>query len=64
MNILLLYPEFPFSFWSLPNSCRFKGCKSLYYPLGLLTVAAMLPAEWKLRLINLNFQRLTQEDWR
>jgi len=64
MNVLMLYPEFPFSFWSVPNLIRFKGLKTILYPLGLLTVARLLPKDWKIRLVDLNAERLTEKDWR
>ena len=63
MNILLLYPKFNFSFMTMPNTCWFKGCKSLHYPLGLLTVAALLPQDWNLRFVDLNTKRLIPKDW-
>jgi len=63
MRTLLICPEFPLSFWSFQKSCRLKGKKTVNPPLGLLTVAALLPSEWELRLADLNTRSLTQEDW-
>lgn len=62
MNVLLLYPEFPDTFWSFKHALRFahKGASSP--PLGLLTVAALLPAPWGQRLIDLNVTPLREED--
>ena len=52
MNILLLYPEFPDTFWSYKHALSFVGKKATVPPLGLLTVAAMLPVQWDRRLLD------------
>ena len=62
MNVLLVYPEFPDTFWSFKHALRFVRKQSSTPPLGLLTVAAMLPAEWSLRLVDTNVQALGDED--
>ena len=62
MNIILLYPAFPDTFWGFQYAIRFIRKKSAYPPLGLLTVAAMLPQEWGKRLIDLNVTALTEDD--
>ena len=62
MNVLLVYPEFPDTFWSFRYALKFIGRKSAFPPLGLLTVAAMLPEEWGKRLVDLNVRRLRQKD--
>jgi radical SAM superfamily enzyme YgiQ (UPF0313 family) len=62
MNILLVYPEFPDTFWSFKHALKFVRKKAGAPPLGLLTVAAMLPSEWEKRLVDLNVTSLTQED--
>jgi len=62
MNILLVYPTFPKSFWSFAYALKIYGRKALLPPLGLLTVAAMLPKEWNKRLVDLNVRALTDED--
>ena len=62
MNILLIYPEFPDTFWSFKHALKFIHKKSAAPPLGLLTVAAMLPADWDKRLVDLNIQKLTDKD--
>ena len=59
MKILLVYPEFPDTFWSFKHALKFIRKKAGSPPLGLLTVAAMLPAEWEKRLVDLN---VTQPD--
>ncbi len=63
MNVLLINPELSLSFWSLRKSCKLTGRKTLGPPLGLITVAALLPREWQLRLVDLNTRRLTEADW-
>ena len=62
MNILLIYPEFPDTFWSFKHALRFIRKKAGSPPLGLLTVAAMLPATWEKRLVDLNVTGLSQKD--
>lgn len=62
MNILLVYPEFPDTFWSFKHALRFVQKKASSPPLGLITVAAMLPPLWKQRLIDMNIQPLTDSD--
>ncbi len=54
MNALLLYPEFPDTFWSFKHAMKFISKAAANPPLGLITVAAMLPSNWNLRLIDLN----------
>ena len=62
MNILLIYPEFPDTFWSFKHALKLAHKKASSPPLGLLTVAAILPAEWHKRLIDLNVSKLTAKD--
>src|SRR5574337_882865 len=61
MNILLIYPEFPDTFWSFKHALKFVRKKASFPPLGLLTVAALLPTEWSKRLVDVNVTRLTDE---
>jgi radical SAM superfamily enzyme YgiQ (UPF0313 family) len=63
MRVLLINPKFPNSFWSLQQSCDILGRKALMAPLGLLTLAALLPGDWEFRLADLNARRLRPEDW-
>lgn len=63
MRVLLISPRADFSFWTLPESLRFTGSKALAPPLGLITVAALLPAEWELRLVDLNTKEISEADW-
>ena len=62
MNILLVYPEFPDTFWSFKHALRFIRKRAGAPPLGLLTVAAMLPENWNLRLVDLNIEQLGKDD--
>ena len=62
-NILLVYPRFPSNtYWSFSYSLPFVGKKSSMPPLGLITVAAMLPKEYSVRLVDLNIEDLKDED--
>jgi radical SAM superfamily enzyme YgiQ (UPF0313 family) len=62
MNILLVSPSTPDTFWSYRHALPFVKRKAALPPLGLLTVAAMLPREWCLKLVDLNVSRLTDAD--
>ncbi len=62
MNILLLYPEFPDTFWSYKHALKFVGKRASLPPLGLLTVAELLPKAWGRRLVDLNVRRLKDRD--
>lgn len=62
MRILLIYPEIPDTFWSFKHALAFIRRKVANPPLGLITVAAMLPAEWEKRLVDLNAEKLEQAD--
>ena len=61
MNVLLVSPQTPDTFWSFKHVLRFVSKKSTFPPLGLLTVAAMLPRAWQLKLVDLNVARLRDE---
>lgn len=61
MNVLLVYPKFPNTFWSFAYALWFVGKKAAYPPLGLLTVAALLPEKWHKRIVDMNVSKLT--DW-
>ena len=63
MRALLVNAKADFSFWTLPESCRLMGAKTVMPSLGLVTVAALLPPEWKLRLVDLNTRELVADDW-
>ena len=62
MNTLLIYPEFPDTFWSFKHALKFIRKRASSPPLGLLTVAAMLPPDWSPRLVDVNVTRLTETD--
>ncbi len=64
MNILLVYPRNPETFWSFQHVLRFVAKRSAFPPLGLLTVASMLPRDWNQRLVDLNVRPLTDADLR
>ncbi len=66
MKALLLHPEFsPHGFWNYKEVCRLLGARYPASPLGLVTMAALLPAEWEVRLVDLNARRLDDGvlDW-
>jgi radical SAM superfamily enzyme YgiQ (UPF0313 family) len=62
MNVLLIYPKFPDTFWSFKYALKFIRKKSAFPPLGLLTVSAMLPDEYSRRLVDVNVDDLTDDD--
>ena len=62
MRVLLVNPEFPDTYWSFRHALSFEGKRSAYPPLGLLTVAAMLPRSWERRLIDMEVRRLDDAD--
>jgi radical SAM superfamily enzyme YgiQ (UPF0313 family) len=62
MNILLIYPEMPRTIGKFEHMANLAGRKSAFPPIGLLTVAAMLPNEWNKKVVDLNTDPLTEED--
>ncbi|MBI5463871.1 MAG: B12-binding domain-containing radical SAM protein [Ignavibacteriales bacterium] len=62
MNILLVNPTFPETFWSFKHALKFISKKASFPPLGLLTVGAMLPQEWSKLLIDMNVEPLREHD--
>lgn len=62
MKILLVYPEYPDTFWSFKHALKFISKKALHPPLGLLTIAAMLPDAWEKRLVDMNTMPLKDKD--
>jgi radical SAM superfamily enzyme YgiQ (UPF0313 family) len=63
MRVLLLYPRFPASFWSFEGTLALAGRKAMLPPLGLITVAALLPAAWEFVLVDRNVCDVTDEQW-
>jgi radical SAM superfamily enzyme YgiQ (UPF0313 family) len=62
-NVLLVYPQFSnTSFWNFLETCDLAGAKYPAPPLGLITVAAMLPEDWPVRLVDMNTEELSDED--
>ena len=62
-NVLLVYPQFAAdTFWNFSATCELFGARYPAAPLGLITVAAMLPASWAVRLVDRNAEELTDED--
>ncbi|MEZ5277908.1 MAG: B12-binding domain-containing radical SAM protein [Opitutaceae bacterium] len=62
MRVLLLYPEFPDTFWSFKHVLKFIRKRAALPPLGLLTIAPMLPENWEKRLIDVNVTPMTDKD--
>jgi radical SAM superfamily enzyme YgiQ (UPF0313 family) len=63
MKALLINPAFPSSFWSLEESCNVDGTRALAPPLGLITMAALLPTAWELRVADLNARPMPAGAW-
>ena len=61
MNALLVYPQYPDSFWSFKHALQFISKKAAVPPLGLITVSAMLPETWQKRLVDMNVSTLTNK---
>ena len=62
MKVLLVYPQYPDTFWSFKHALKFVFKKATFPPLGVLTVAAMLPEEWEKKLVDMNTTTLTDKD--
>ncbi len=62
LKILLVYPQYPDTFWSFKHALKFTSKKASHPPLGLLTVAAMLPEEWEKKLVDMNVTALKDKD--
>jgi radical SAM superfamily enzyme YgiQ (UPF0313 family) len=63
MRVLLLYPLFPKSFWSFEKTLALLGRKAMLPPLGLVTVAAILPQTWEFKLVDRNVRQVTEAEW-
>jgi hypothetical protein len=62
MRALLVYPEFPDTYWGFRHALRLQGKRAAFPPLGLLTIAAMLPPAWERRLVDMNVRPLRTAD--
>lgn len=62
MNVLLLYPQYPETFWSFKYALKFVSKRAVNPPLGLMTISSMLPESWKKKLIDLNVEKLREKD--
>jgi radical SAM superfamily enzyme YgiQ (UPF0313 family) len=62
MNALLVYPKFPDTYWSFRHALSFQGKRAAQPPLGLMTIAALLPESWNKRLVDTNVERLKDAD--
>jgi radical SAM superfamily enzyme YgiQ (UPF0313 family) len=63
MRVLLVYPQFPKTFWSFEKILELVDRKVLLPPLGLITVAAILPQEWEFKLVDHNIRAVTPAEW-
>ena len=62
MKILMIYPEYPDTFWSFKHALKFISKKAANPPLGLLTVASLLPGSWIKKMVDLNIEKLKDRD--
>ncbi len=62
MNVLLIWPQIPLTYWGAQHSIKLLGKRAVMPPLALITVAAMCPPEWNFRLVDLNIEELKQSD--
>jgi radical SAM superfamily enzyme YgiQ (UPF0313 family) len=63
-KVLLVYPEFPDTYWSFRHALPLEGKQAAFPPLGLLTVSTMLPRSWERRLVDMNVGPLKSADIR
>jgi radical SAM superfamily enzyme YgiQ (UPF0313 family) len=63
MRALLVYPEFPKTFWSYEKILELVNRKVLLPPLGMVTVAALLPQQWDFKLVDRNVREVTEAEW-
>lgn len=61
MKVLLIYPEYPKTFWSFKDALKFISRKAAFPPLGLLTIASMLPPDWQKKLADENVTPISDE---
>jgi radical SAM superfamily enzyme YgiQ (UPF0313 family) len=63
MKALLLYPKFPKTFWSYDRFIEMAGLKAFIPPLGIITVASLLPQSWEIRFVDRNVNPESRDDW-
>jgi len=63
MRVLLVYPRFPKTFWSFDRAVELMGHQVLLPPLGLTTVAALLPQDWEFKLVDCNVREVSKDEW-
>lgn len=63
MRVLLIYPQFPQSFWSFETTLELVNLKAQLPPLGLITVAAILPQTWEMKLVDRNVRDIAESEW-
>ena len=62
MKILLVYPQYPDTFWSFKKALEYVSKEAAMPPLGLLTIASLLPNDFEKKLIDMNVDKLSDED--
>ena len=62
MNALLIYPQFPDTYWSFKHALSFLGKRAAQPPLGLMTIGALVPRSWNKHLVDENVERLRDRD--
>lgn len=62
MNVLMIYPKYPDTYWSFKHALKFISKKAAVPPLGLITVSAMLPVNWQKKLVDLNIEQLEENN--
>ena len=64
MKILMIYPKYPDTFWSFKYAMKFVRKKASFPPLGLMTVASLLPDDYQVRLVDMNVRKLKDDEIR
>jgi radical SAM superfamily enzyme YgiQ (UPF0313 family) len=62
MNVLMIYPKYPDTYWGFKHALKFISKKAAVPPLGLITISAMLPKNWQKKLVDLNIEKLEEKD--
>ncbi len=61
-HLLMVYPEFPKTYWGMQYFLLLIGKQALMPPLGLITIGALTPSRYEIRLVDLNCEPLTEDD--